>query len=1594
MADQIGRAEVQIGADTSEFEARLRSLKYETAKTLKEIGSMRAKAEVDVIINDNRAKINALKQNIADIHSGLLKVDDAKKVLANLNRELGDLTRQNERLNSALAAQEAILRQQAKRWEDIGVQQDRMFSSPKYMNWINALREIDAAEERLFKQRERRNRIESLQSKARMQQRLDEANAELAHVTKMADLRARIEQLSSANRMRLNLEEANAEIAEAERVATRRARIEFLSGENKKRLAAEAYVEQRRIEDQQVEDAELLAKITEGLSRKRRRQVMEEINGAGGLREYIKQQRLSNSLQMEASSARGLLGLTENKRSGIWATLTNSKNMQQTIAKLMREPVKLGPFTATVKGLTVGFTALGPIVASLIGGLSAMAATVGGALTSAFTLGVGGAIGFGQSLLGVSMIVGPYLDQVDQASKATDHYAQAVAKYGKDSKQATKAQEQMNNVLKSMSPTARAAFKDLQQAQTVFASMTKASRPALDRALAGATSTFKQLAPNFAGESMAATRNLSGGLVQFFARLRQEERGGKGFLAETFHNANMSMTPLLRGMGSLTLALGNIGAAASRNLPKLTQSFSRLMEGFLGKTSDKNSLNRSMDGLYKDFTTVGKSIFSATRLLKDFFNAGRSTGRGLFESLTSTFDRWDRFIKSTTGQAKLQSFFTQAGQGFKTIGSVIGVAVRGFVLITQVLSPFAHAARVLADAFTGIISKMQSMRNGVTMLQSSLVGLAAGWGTYKALMFLETIAKLPGAFRAAAAAMSQFAASKAAADLGGFTRLGMQAGKGRAAFGAAMSGEAVALSAAQGSAAGAAIEQAGVKAATSARQLSLFGGAAASAATATAGAEVAAGGLAAAIAGAALPIALAVGVVGALAYGLINMKSKADEADESIRKLHESLKDNEQQSIQNTQNLASAYQNLGTNIQSARDAKAAFDANPSPQNRTALDEATGRVISDRIDVRNTTKDEVTNWREALNKKGGINETLRNLEDKLVPRTRRGGGGRGSIGRTRKSDFELMSPEDKARFMVDIREARRLRQGYLDAINGADVMAKRRQKPGYELANLNPQKLASALGQLKRVAGNTKLAVQVATNVQDPAKATQVANLATKALQHHVSQKKVKQIIEMDKNSPDKMIKDLNAEISKKTVKGKPVNVSVKATADKASGTKAGNALKKAAEGPAGRVKAKVSSLDHSEIDNYKPKTIHVKAVVDKVHYSGGTFATGGVHAANKGYMVDTAWGRAANRPRKSAMGKFNEPTFLVGEENRTEYVIATNPAYRSQNRMYLAAAANELGMNVMPAASGFTPAQEMYGHKKWAAVKHQLHHNPPHSWLYYADKKRDADEAAARRREDNIDRAEALGFADSPASMSKAEKAKRKRLKTLLRRERDYKTIKNPSTTRYNHHKDDVDEIRSIRRWIRNSVHIMSMRASSRYKVLNTELGTFDSRMSLAEKTGDTAAFTAAQKAQERNILELLRKDKRALSGARTAAQKATIQAEIDSLNERLFDNRNKTIGGYAGDVSQAKVDQLNAQVQSLQNENVINSMFGNTRGGLGDILASGGPRRSGRGGAGPVIHINTLVPSDQATLDTINDVVVGAMSTQGNRIAAGMTVG
>jgi hypothetical protein len=1105
-----------------------------------------------------------------------------------------------------------------------------------------------------------------------------------------------------------------------------------------------------KAEANRIRSAKTLDSALEGLSKRRQKSIAQDVAAAGGMDAYLEKLKEEKRIREEANKVRQAHGMPllpddpRKEKNRFWSILTNSDNMRETFGKLMREPVKLGPFTATVKGLAVGAAALAPILMSVIGTVSAMAGAVGGSLVGAFSLGTAALGGFGQAALGIGLVMRPIVNEFKLASQVTNAYGTAVAKYGKNSEQAKKKQEQMNNVLKSMSPTARAAYLDLAKVQTVFAKMTQDARPALESALRGGMNFFRQASPGFAKNTVQATKIGARGLNLSLDRLNSARNRGDDPLNTMFTNANKALGPLIQGMDYLVEGIIKIGASASRHLEPF---FKTMRNAFVFKgLDDKGKLNKQIDGLMKDFYSVGGAISSAGGMLTDFFNAGRGAGRGLFDSLGSTFNRWDKFIKENPD--KMKKFFDDAAKGGRVLGNAITFTGLAFVQLARITAPVAEGFAFAAD---------------------------------KMLHFAAELMKIPGATKA------------------------------MKLFGAALAGAFVAS------------------------KVTAMAGAVKTFLTLCVGA----------------PAKVAKGIAAIRAIGLAAAASQASSAL-----------------------LASS-----------------FTAALGPVLAVAAAVATiYGLYKLMVHIKNRGKDVQKNPQQ-LDPRKSLNTAFLPEAKPLTPKQRR--------------TWERNVKDDRDKTMVGA--SYRIPGSAPDAI-----------KPG--------RGAPSQAGLATRVDNVQKQMVNKfgrdftykASITLDTKPTEQRMNVLDAALNSKLSKPKILKILGNNKSAKDK-INELNGiQVNDKNMS---VNVRVNFS----------------------------SQLSNAQMKKVDPNN------------ELGMWNAEGYMPAASGYTKKTAAGSARRRPMRRAMGKFNEPTFLVGEENRSEYVIATNPAYRAANMGYLASAAHEFGMQVVPAAGGFSP----------------------YIW--------------------------ARAYAETPTALTKRDNKARARLKVLNKAIYHYDHKKKPKSGAWHtaneihdnklrlKEKKHLDNLLSNSKSVKNRNAILS--GSTLFKTLNTQLGSYDSRMSLAEKRGDTAAFLSAQDGESKAITSILVRLKAALKGTKNSATKAQIQADIDSMNEKLFDNQNRSIGGYAGALAEAQIGQLNAQLLSSRNENVINSMFGTTTDALGDLIASGGPRMSGKGGSGLAeggvnIHINTLTAHDPRHEELIRNSVVGALSTQGGVQASSMAVG
>ena len=1135
----------------------------------------------------------------------------------------------------------------------------------------------------------------------------------------------------------------------------------------------------------------------------------------------------------------------EKKRGGLWRALTigGSDSIGDSMRKILREPIRIGPFSASIRGFTIAMSLLGPVIGALSGSLIAMTGSIGGAAAAMGGVGIAAIGGYGQALLGVGMIVKPMAAEFHNVSLVTNAYATAVQKYGENSKQANTAQKAMNNTLKNVSPTARAAYKDLAQVQTVFARMTAAARPALDSLLRSAMNAFKQGVPGFAKNSVDATKIASKSLGNVFDRINSARNQGRDPLNTMFVNANKSLGPLIQGLGYLGEALAQIGASAARFLEPMTRALGRSMEGLLDKTDQTASLDKTMESLVDSFKAVGGAISSAAGFLMDFFNAGRTAGDGLFASLGKTFNRWDRFITSTKGKNTLASFFKRSADGARNLFSIIGTVVQAFVFMSSAMAPVITVAGAIAAelmSWGSAVMHIDAARRATQVLAGVIFGMFVGFK-----------------------------------------------------IGAIITGFVTALKVAGGA----------LKAFCVEGTISL--------ATMTGG------------------LSLLLGIVGGIgAY----MMTAGDHVDGLAKKLDDATKSANDFS----DGLAAAFgerNQLGLQLLDAQDAlkKLTPGTREYDKQQATVDDLTRQHTTSVDTVTEKVRGETKARREAVITAQEMLVPLKaELEHQLELDKHTDHSNQIRVARKKILEAELVLQNKLAEAAAtELLHRRAARTKFPDLPNNAAGEGVRR-----------------TLGQLANASkAGYNIAARIAVTAPNTSTLAAEATAAMNALQAGVSSKAIMATINAD---PTKAEATLNRLIGTKVYKNIWARISNESEFDAAMNRLTSPQRKVVtlvAQGPA----ALLGALGNLGI----------------VSGGNGGNAEGGVHYSSRdprgttagasGYMKDTAMGNARKRPMRSAMGKFNEPTLLVGEENKTEYVIATNPAYRSQNKKYLAAAASELGMNVWDgngvegAAKGRHP-RDYYSSARWADA-----------------------------------------FLDS-TDISKEVKKDKRRLKTLKNLFAVYNT---PGTTHdagaKKKHEQQKTEAANLHSFLNSGTTTKNRQNAHMIEYQTDRVAELTSAMALAEKRGDSALYNSS-KAGKLKYLGMLDAEYKRAEKYATGDRKSKLRNARFGIESDILDTQ-----GSASDtaLASAQAEQYKAQLTAAQNNQLINSAFaGTSGGGMGGFGGSSMAGSIGRTGGAPTIVINTLHPGDPNTVRAIADAATSGMGYQGYTNSARMSSG
>ncbi len=273
-----------------------------------------------------------------------------------------------------------------------------------------------------------------------------------------------------------------------------------------------------------------------------------------------------------------------------------------------------------------------------------------------------------------------------------------------------------------------------------------------------------------------------------------------------------------------------------------------------------------------------------------------------------------------------------------------------------------------------------------------------------------------------------------------------------------------------------------------------------------------------------------------------------------------------------------------------------------------------------------------------------------------------------------------------------------------------------------------QSAARALGEVSRRAGKS-VAKEITVKYKDSGDAARVAQNASKALRAGVSPKVVTKII-ADTSNADTAVARLRGRLAGLEAKRAAIRIGASdeasATIGKIVGRVAGIKDKEArirardeaipviariisriAGIPDGRARliavdlmsgpARAAAAAINAIPSQKTTTLRTinlgKGVKAKLAAGGIVGAANGFGASqpNERQQERAAQTAALAGSRQTRGGKYSQPTLLVGEENRSEVVISTNPKYRRRNLGFLGMAARALGATVEAAAGGKSP---------------------------------------------------------------------------------------------------------------------------------------------------------------------------------------------------------------------------------------------------------------------------------------------------------------
>lgn len=551
--------------------------------------------------------------------------------------------------------------------------------------------------------------------------------------------------------------------------------------------------------------------------------------------------------------------------------------------------VRLGPFTASIRGAISGLSILGPLLLDLVGSLGALVAVTGSAAVGVSALAGGAVVPLAAGFLGLKFSMRNTSQEVANARKTINAYQFAVEKYGAGSDKAKKKQAEMNHTLAAISPVARETALGIEKFYKNWDKNSLGTRKSLGGIAKAGFKALNDITPMWAKSTGTMAKTLETNLGGAFKFLSRGE--GRGFLGNMFGNFNASLGPVLHGLGQLAAYLLKVSSLGSNTLPGLARTFDRWATGIKHTGDNTGGLNDRLQKTIDSAKSVGRFFMASGRFLKAFFSGGVSAGQDFADTMTNALNRWTAMLNSG-GSKRMGDFFSSSVKGAQAFYSAIAPILSAFVQWAGEVAPLARAFFQGSSAITGFVAsllKVTALRGPITAIATTL-GVMWGVGKISAattaiMGFTKALFGMAAAESAVAAAGTGGGAAGAASALLGPNGKPIRQVERRVAGGGVAAAES------------AGIATMGARSNKAAREVGVLRGVATKLIPAIGGMGAIAGG----VATAGLTVLAGAAVYGA--YKFFTMKSGAD-------KLRDSLK----QSVNHSKAAASNYRTVGTTL--------------------------------------------------------------------------------------------------------------------------------------------------------------------------------------------------------------------------------------------------------------------------------------------------------------------------------------------------------------------------------------------------------------------------------------------------------------------------------------------------------------------------------------------------------------------------------------------------------------------------------------------------------------------------------------------------------